>query len=72
MRILYVYNAWAIWGGLERVLIDKMNYLANEEGYEICTITYDQGTNPIPFQLSSKVIYHDLNVFLYHYLRKKD
>ena len=69
MRILYINDAWAIWGGLERVLIDKMNYLANEEGYEIFTITYDQGTNPIPFQLSSKVVYHDLNVLLYHYYR---
>lgn len=69
MRILYINDAWAIWGGLERVLIDKMNYLANEEGYEVFTITYDQGTNPIPFPLSSKVIYHDLNVLLYHYYR---
>ena len=69
MRILYVYSAWAIWGGIERVLIDKMNYLADEEGYEIFTITYNQGTNPIPFPLSSKVIYHDLNVLLYHYYR---
>lgn len=69
MRILYVYSAWAIWGGLERVLIDKMNYLANEAGYEIYTITYDQGTNPIPFPLSPKVIYRDLNVRLYHHYR---
>ena len=69
MRILYINDAWAIWGGLERVLIDKMNYLADEEGYEIFTITYNQGTNPIPFPLSSKVIYHDLNVLLYHYYR---
>ena len=69
MRILYVYSAWAIWGGLERVLIDKMNYLANEEGYEIFTITYDQGANPIPFPLSPKIICRDLNVFLYHYYR---
>ena len=69
MRILYINDAWAVWGGLERVLIDKMNYLANEEGYEIFTITYDQGTNPIPFPLSPKVIYRDLNVMLYHHYR---
>ena len=69
MRILYVYSAWAIWGGIERVLIDKMNYLADTEGYEIYTLTYDQGTNPIPFPLSSKVIYRDLNVRLYHHYR---
>ena len=69
MKILYVYSAWAIWGGIERVLIDKMNYLADTEGYEIYTLTYDQGTNPIPFPLSSKVIYRDLNVRLYHHYR---
>ena len=69
MRILYINDAWAIWGGVERVLIDKMNYLADAEGYEIYTITYDQGTNSIPFPLSPKVIYRDLNVRLYHHYR---
>jgi len=68
MRILYINDAWAIWGGVERVLIDKMNYLANEDGYEIYSITYDQGTNPMPFSLSPQVIYCDLDVRLYlHY-----
>ena len=51
MRILYVTDALAIWGGLERVLIDKMNYLADEEGYEIFIITYSQGANPLPFPI---------------------
>lgn len=69
MRILYFYSAWAIWGGLERVIIDKMNYLANEEGYDIFTITYDQGLNPIPFALNSQIVHHDLNIGLYHYYR---
>ena len=69
MRILYFYSAWAIWGGLERVLIDKMNYLADTEGYEIYTITYDQGSNPIPFPLNPKIVHHDLNVLLYHHYR---
>lgn len=69
MRILYFYSAWAIWGGLERVIIDKMNYLANEEGYDIFTITYDQGNNPIPFALDSQIVHHDLNIGLYHYYR---
>ena len=35
MRILYVTDALAIWGGLERILVEKMNYLAEEYGYEI-------------------------------------
>jgi len=69
MRILYINDAWAIWGGLERVLIDKMNNLANEEGDEVYTITYDQRTNPIPFSLNPKVFHRDLNVLLYYHYR---
>ncbi len=75
MRFLYVNDAWAIWGGLERVLIDKMNYLADDEGYEIYTLTYNQGNHPLPFPLSPKIIHRDLNVRLhcqykYHGLKK--
>lgn len=75
MRILYFNDAWAIWGGLERVLIEKMNYLADSEGYEIYTITYNQGTHPLPYALSPKIVHRDLNVHLhrqyrYHGFRK--
>ena len=69
MRILYVNDAWAIWGGLERVLIDKMNNLADYEGYEIFTITYNQGSHPLPYPLNSKVVHHDLNVHLHRQYR---
>ena len=30
MRILYITDALAVWGGIERVLSDKMNYLVRE------------------------------------------
>ena len=33
MRIAYVTDAFAVWGGMERVLTDKMNYLADCYGY---------------------------------------
>ena len=69
MRILYVNDAWAIWGGLERVLIDKMNYLTDNEGYEIFTITYNQGAHSFPYPISSKVVHRDLNVQLHHQYR---
>ena len=65
MRILYFNDAWAIWGGLERVLIEKMNYLA-DDGYEIYTITYNQGTHPFPYPFNPKVVHRDLNVVLHH------
>ena len=69
MRILYINDAWAIWGGLERVLIDKMNYLSNEDGYEIYSITYEQGANPIPFPLNPQIVHHDLDIRLYRQYR---
>ena len=69
MRILYVNDAWAIWGGLERVLIEKMNYLADDEGYEVFTFTYNQGSHPLSYPLSPKVVHRDLNVQLYHQYR---
>ena len=28
MKILYVTDALAIWGGTERIIVDKANYLA--------------------------------------------
>lgn len=69
MRILYINDAWAIWGGLERVLIDKMNYLADNDGYKIFTITYNQGSHPLPYSLNSKVVHRDLNIQLHYQYR---
>lgn len=69
MKILYINDAWAIWGGLERVLIEKMNYLADDECYEIFTFTFNQGTHPLSYPLGPKVIHRDLNVQLHHQYR---
>jgi glycosyltransferase involved in cell wall biosynthesis len=62
MRILYVTDALAVWGGIERVLSDKMNYLVREYGYEVFVATADQGGNPIPFPLDERIIVRDLNI----------
>lgn len=70
MRILYVTDALAVWGGIERVLSDKMNYLVREYGYEVYVATADQGGNPIPFPLDERIIVRDLNIRFhqqYHY-----
>lgn len=61
MKILYVYKALATCGGIERVLIDKMNYLA-DIGYSVYAITADQGVHVIPYQLDSRVNYEDLDI----------
>lgn len=62
MKIVYVNDAMAIWGGLERILVEKMNFLSEQYGYEVHIVTANQGEHPIPYQLSQKVIHHDLAI----------
>lgn len=60
MRILYLIKAFAEKGGVERVICDKMNYLASH-GYEIVFVTYIQGKHPLAYKLNSSIRYYDLN-----------
>ncbi len=62
MKILYVTDALAIWGGLERIIIDKANYLAEQYGYDVRIVTANQGDHPVPYPLSTLVIHHDLDI----------
>ena len=45
MRILYVFHSLAVWGGIERVLVDKMNHLAKMYDDEVFMLTTDQGNH---------------------------
>ena len=65
MRILYVTDALAIWGGLERVLVEKANYLATHNGNEVFMLTISQGGHSFPFPLDDKVTHVDLNIPFY-------
>ena len=65
MRILYVTDALAIWGGLERVLVEKANYLASHNGNEVFMLTISQGGHSFPFPLDDKVTHVDLNIPFY-------
>lgn len=65
MRILYVTDALAVWGGLERVLVEKANYLATHDGYEVFMLTVCHGNHPFPFPLDRQVTHVDLNVPFY-------
>lgn len=62
MKVLYVTDALAIWGGMERVLVEKANYLATHGGYEVFMLTVCQGNHPFPFPLDSQVTHVDLNI----------
>ena len=39
MKIVYVYDAIARIGGVEKILADKMNYFADVCAYDICNIS---------------------------------
>lgn len=49
MKIVYVYDSIARIGGMERILTDKMNYLAEIYGHEVYLITSSQGNHPLSF-----------------------
>lgn len=62
MRLLYICDALAVYGGLERVLIEKANWLAKQEGYEVCLLTVNQGEHPVSFPLHPDVQSEDLGI----------
>ena len=65
MRILYVTDALAVWGGIERVLCDKTNYLVEHYGYDVYIVTTDQGDHPIPYPLDDRIHVQDLKIKLH-------
>ena len=75
MKILYVYEHMTLYGGVERIFIEKMNYLVNFFHEEVFFLTYNQGQHPMPFKLNEKVRYTDLEVmtfrsYYYHGVRR--
>ena len=66
MRIVYINDALAIWGGIERILIEKVNELAERYGYEMFLLTANQGDHPIPFPISHQVMHIDLKIQIHN------
>ena len=64
MRIVYVTDSFAICGGIERVLTDKMNYLSSKYGYDVVLMTLYQGPHMFPFALNVGIKHFDINVRL--------
>lgn len=61
MKIAFLWYHFIQFGGVERVLTQKINLLAEIDGYEVYLITYNQGNHPFKFNLSSRVKHVDLN-----------
>ncbi len=51
----------AVVGGVERIITDKMNWLADVAGHEVTLITSSQGQHSHPYPLSDKVRHIDLD-----------
>ena len=60
MRIIYILKSFAQLAGTERVVANKINYLA-KKGYDITLITYEQGVHPLAYPLHSTVKHIDLD-----------
>lgn len=65
MKILYVYEQMTAFGGVERIFIDKMNFLVNNYHEEVFLMTWNQGCHHLPFQLDDRVEYTDLGVMTF-------
>lgn len=62
MKVLYIFRSLAVWGGIERVLVEKMNLLVTLYGYDVYMLTADQGQHPVPYQLEKGVHLEDLDI----------
>ena len=60
MRVVFVLRSIAIFGGIERVVVDKINFLASQ-GHDVTLVTYEQGSHPYVYQLDSKVRLFDFD-----------
>ena len=69
MKILYIFRSIAVWGGIERILVDKMNWLVERYGMDVYLLTSDQGNHPIPYHLSEGVHHEDFNICFYRQYR---
>jgi glycosyltransferase involved in cell wall biosynthesis len=71
MKIVYVIDSLSSKGGAERILSDKMNYMAATYGYEVHVITcyQDPATMPNAYYLSGQVHQSDLCIPYYSQYR---
>lgn len=60
MKLIFVLRSIACFGGVERVVVDKMNYLA-ENCHQVTLITYEQGQHPCVYWLNNNVSHVDLD-----------
>lgn len=61
MRFLFLLKSFANVAGTERVMSDKINWLA-ERGHNVILVTYEQGEHPLSISLHPHVRFADLDI----------
>lgn len=64
-KLLYVISALANHGGLERIVIDKLNWLVEHSQYDVFLLTFDQGSHPMAYPLHPHVNYANLDIMIH-------
>jgi len=59
MNIIFVLSSFAHAAGVERVMSDKMNWLA-DQGHHVIFVTYEQGQHPLIYPLHKAVKHVDV------------
>lgn len=59
MNIAFILRSIVLTGGIERVIVEKLNWLA-ERGHQVMLITYEQGNHAMSFPLHPKVNHVDI------------
>ena len=68
MRIAYYTDQVYLHGGIEKVLAQKLNYLALNTDYEVYLITTEQKGKNHCYHITDNIKHHDLGV---NYIRSK-
>lgn len=69
-KVAYVYHSLSTRGGLERVLTDKMNYMADMLEYEVYLFTTDQFDDLPAYPVSPKIHWINFREMRYHNIYK--
>lgn len=60
MKLIFILRSVVLKGGLERVIVEKANWLATH-GHTVTLLTYEQGNHPFGYELHPNVNHRDLD-----------
>lgn len=68
MRLLFVLSSVATFGGVQKVIVEKANWLCTL-GHDVMIMTYEQGGNPIIFKIHPSIKVKDIDCRYYKLYR---